>query len=225
MGMAIALCLEPGVSVTHDAVRLCAETATLLLWIGEAGVRVYSAGMPGGSSGERLIEQALIHADSTRRLAAAGRLYELMFGTRLPPSNSIEKLRGIEGSRVRALYVKLASERGLSWSGRENSPKDMQEALGFATSCLYGIAEAVILAAGYSPAIGIVHSGDSRSLVFDLADTIKFQTVVPLAFDVCKEGIEDVRNTVRRRCRDLFREENVASTLFDNLATIFSETE
>lgn len=40
---ASVLFLEPGVSVTHAAVKLCADMGTLLLWTGEAGVRLYSA--------------------------------------------------------------------------------------------------------------------------------------------------------------------------------------
>lgn len=38
-----ALLLEPGVSVTHEAVRRCAENRVVLLWVGEAGTRLYAA--------------------------------------------------------------------------------------------------------------------------------------------------------------------------------------
>ncbi len=79
------------------------------------------------------------------------------------------------------------------------------------------LSEAVILAAGFSPAIGFIHEGDPRSLVFDLADTVKFKTVVPLAFDVFLSDAHDVRSSVRRACRDLFRESQMIETLMDNL--------
>jgi CRISP-associated protein Cas1 len=33
--------LEPGTRISHAAVKLAAVTGTLLIWVGEAGVRVY----------------------------------------------------------------------------------------------------------------------------------------------------------------------------------------
>lgn len=218
-----AILLEPGVTVTHEAVKLAAEHETLLVWTGEAGVRVYSAGMPGGKHGSRLLKQAQTHLDPEARLRAAQRLYSCMFEESMRESRSIEKLRGIEGARVKALYHEIARSRNIVWRGRDQAPEALRDALGFATSCLYGLAETAILAAGYSPAIGVVHSGNARSLVFDLADTVKFKTVIPAAFDVYLESPADIGNRVRRRCRDIFREEKMAETLFANLFEIFGE--
>ena len=220
VGMVSAVLLEPGVSVTHEAVKLAAEHDVLLLWVGEAGVRVYSSGMPGGKHAPRLIRQVMQHVDDPLRLKAANRLYGLMFGEPMPETRSLEKLRGIEGAKVKAIYAALARQNDILWSGRENAETGLKDSLGIATSCLYGLAEAVILAAGFSPAIGIIHSGDPRSLVFDLADTVKFKTVVPAAFQVFRDSPEDTRNRVRRVCRDMFREQNTASLLFANLYEI-----
>lgn len=218
-----SILIEPGVTVTHEAVKLAAENGTLLVWVGEAGVRVYSAGMPGGKHAERLIQQVKIHLDPVERLAAAKRLYELMFDCDMPDTRSIEKLRGMEGSMVKKQYQEIASLHGVEWTGRANAPIPLQDALGFATSCLYGVAEAVILASGYTPAIGIVHSGDRRSMVYDLADTIKFKTVIRAAFEVFQESGVDTKNRVRRRCRDMFREQKTAEVLFGNLFEIMAE--
>ena len=41
-----------------------------------------------------------------------------------------------------------------------------------------------MLAAGYAPAIGFLHSGKPQSFVYDIADILKFETVVPEAFRV-----------------------------------------
>jgi CRISPR-associated protein Cas1 len=59
--------------------------------------------------------------------------------------------------------------------------------LSAATSCLYGITEAAVLAAGYAPAIGFVYSGQPLSFIYDIADLIKFETVVPVAFKVASK--------------------------------------
>ena len=40
-----------------------------------------------------------------------------------------------------------------------------------------------MLAAGYAPAIGFIHTGKPLSFVYDIGDLVKFETVVPLAFE------------------------------------------
>ncbi|MCP4702563.1 MAG: hypothetical protein GY862_37745, partial [Gammaproteobacteria bacterium] len=87
---------------------------------------------------------------------------------------------------------------------------DINKAISVANVTLYSLAEAVILTLGYSPAIGFVHSGHARSFAFDIADTIKVETTIDLAFRVIKESPEDVEGSVRRKCRDLFKEQRIA---------------
>jgi CRISPR-associated protein Cas1 len=51
----VCLMLEPGTRVSHAAVALAARAGTLLIWVGEAGVRLYAAGQPGGARADRLL--------------------------------------------------------------------------------------------------------------------------------------------------------------------------
>ena len=79
-----------------------------------------------------------------------------------------------------------------------------------ATACLHGLAEAAVLAAGYAPAIGFLHTGKPLSFVYDIADLWKTSTVIPEAFRVAAEaqkGTLDmpVERAVRLACRDRFR--------------------
>ena len=46
IGGVACLMLEPGSRVSHAACALAARVGTLLVWVGEAGVRLYSAGQP-----------------------------------------------------------------------------------------------------------------------------------------------------------------------------------
>lgn len=48
VAMISAVLIEPGVTVTHEAVKLAAEHGTLLMWTGEAGVRVVFPAHSGG---------------------------------------------------------------------------------------------------------------------------------------------------------------------------------
>lgn len=213
------LMLEPGVSVTHEAVKLCAENSVLILWVGEGMTRLYGCAF-GHQRPERIVSQALTTTDNNLRLKAAARLYELMFDDPMPPSYSIEKLRGIEGSRVKQIYQKMAEQHGFTWSGR-NEKSSLNEAIGYATSCLYALCEVAILASGFHPSIGVVHTGNGRSMVFDLADTVKFKTVVPLAFSIAKDDPPQLNMKIRHACRDYFAKENLFEQLLANLGSIF----
>jgi CRISPR-associated protein Cas1 len=55
IGGLVCLMLEPGTRVSHAAVALAARAGTLLVWVGEAGVRLYAAGQPGGARSNRLL--------------------------------------------------------------------------------------------------------------------------------------------------------------------------
>ena len=49
VGGLACLMLEPGTRVSHAAAVLAARAGCLLVWVGEAGVRLYAAGQPGGA--------------------------------------------------------------------------------------------------------------------------------------------------------------------------------
>lgn len=49
VGSIAYIMLEPGTRVSHHAAALAARAGTLLVWVGEAGVRLYASGQPGGA--------------------------------------------------------------------------------------------------------------------------------------------------------------------------------
>lgn len=190
LGSVACIMLEPGTRVSHAAVRLAATAGTLLVWVGEAGVRLYASGQPGGARSDRLLYQAKLALDDELRLKVVRKMFELRFGEPAPSRRSVEQLRGIEGARVKQTYSLLAQRYGVKWQGRRYDPKDwdkgdvVNQCISAATSCLYGITEAAVLAAGYAPAIGFVHTGKPLSFVYDIADIVKFEGVVPKAFEI-----------------------------------------
>ncbi len=58
VGSVACIMLEPGTRVSHAAVKLASQVGTLLVWVGEAGVRLYASGQPGGARADRLLYQA-----------------------------------------------------------------------------------------------------------------------------------------------------------------------
>lgn len=47
-----------------------------------------------------------------------------------------------------------------------------------------------------------MHTGHSRSFVFDIADLYKAEFVIPLAFQIVSEGEQDVATRMRIKLRD-----------------------
>lgn len=228
VGAVCCILLEPGIRVSHAAVVLAARSGTLLVWVGEAGVRLYAAGQPGGARSDKLLWQAALALDDTARLNVVRKMFEVRFGGKAPGGRSVEQLRGMEGARVRAMYKQFAKMYRVSWSGRRYDPKDWaggdvpNQCLSAATSCLYGIAEAAILAAGYAPAIGFLHTGKPKSFVYDIADLIKFETVVPAAFGVAASKPINAERETRLACRDMFRRKKVLKRIIPLVEEVLS---
>lgn len=228
VGSIACIMLEPGTRVSHAAVRLAATVGTLLVWVGEAGVRMYSSGQPGGARSDKLLYQAKLALDDELRLKVVKKMFELRFGEPAPSRRSVEQLRGVEGARVRATCALLAKKYRVKWHGRKYDPKDWQkgdtvnQCISAATSCLYGITEAAVLAAGYAPAIGFVHSGKPLSFVYDIADIIKFDTVVPKAFEIAAQNRADPDREVRIACREIFRSQKTLATLIPLIEEVLS---
>lgn len=229
VGGVACLMLEPGVRVSHAACKLAAEVGTLLVWVGEAGVRLYSAGQPGGARADHLLYQASLALDDDARLRVVREMYRRRFGEEPPQRRSVDQLRGIEGVRVRASYKLLAEQYGVKWHGRNYDPANWDAAdvinrcLSAANHCLYGVCEAAVLAAGYAPAIGFIHTGKPLSFVYDIADIYKFETVVPVAFAVAahSKGAEDER-TVRQHCRDVFRKTRLLERIIPDIESLLA---
>ena len=228
VGGVACLMLEIGTRISHAAVRLAAMVGTLLVWIGEGGGRLYSAGQPGGARADRLLYQAKLALDDDLRLKVVREMYRRRFGEEPPQRRSVDQLRGIEGARVRELYKQLARQFGVQWRQRNYdvrawSAGDLpNRCLSAATSCLYGVTEAAVLAAGYAPAIGFIHTGKPLSFVYDVADLYKFDTVVPMAFAIAARKPPNPEREVRLQCRDVFRKSRLLERIIPDIEAILA---
>lgn len=231
VGSVVCIMLEPGTRISHAAVKLAAATGTLLIWVGEAGVRLYSVGQPGGARSDKLLYQAKLALDDELRLKVVRKMFEIRFNEAAPQRRSVDQLRGIEGARVRATYKLLAKQYGVEWNGRKYDPKDwakgdvVNQCISAATSCLYGVTEAAILAAGYAPAIGYLHTGKPLSFVYDIADLIKFDTVVPVAFKIAAKHPKRPDQEVRLACREVFRTSKTLRSLIPLIEEVLAAGE
>lgn len=207
-----ALLLGPGTNVTHQAMVLLAESGSTAVWVGERGVRYYAHGR-GLSNSSRLLEaQAAAVSNQSSRLRVAREMYAMRFPEDDVSHATMQQLRGREGTRVKRLYRAHAERTGVAWTKRQydmqgfENATEINQALSAATTCLYGITHAVIVALGCSPGLGFVHTGHARSFVYDIADLYKAEVAIPVAFDVVARGAEDIPAETRRAVRDAVRD-------------------
>ncbi len=231
VGGVACLMLEPGIRVSHAAVTLASRVGCLLVWVGEAGVRLYASGQPGGARADRLLYQAKLALDDVARLKVVRKMYELRFHEKPPEKRSVEQLRGIEGVRVRKMYELLAKQHRVQWERRNydhtswGSGDIPNRCLSAATACIYGICEAAILAAGYAPAVGFIHTGKPQSFVYDIGDIFKFDTVVPVAFRIAGRNPSNPEREVRLACRDAFRQSGLLKRIIPTIEQILAAGE
>lgn len=226
--MVSVLLLGPGTAVTHRAMELIGDAGVTVVWVGEHGVRYYAGGRPLTHRAHLLMRQAALVSNQRTHLAVARKMYELRFPQEDVSALTMQQLRGREGSRIRSVYRNCSRQYGVPWNGREYDPEDYEagdivnQALSAAHACLYGLAQAVILALGCSSGLGFVHVGHERSFVYDIADLYKAEVTIPAAFEIAASAPEDVGSAVRRRVRDLMVEQHVLERMVHDIRLLLS---
>jgi CRISPR-associated protein Cas1 len=229
--MVNAILLEPGTTVSHDALRLMARHGTGLVAIGEQGARFY-ASMPFGPDASALARrQARAWADEGgERLRVARRMYAWRFGEVLP-EDEITVLRGIEGARMRELYRRLAEQFGISWQGRRydrNDPESndpVNQAINHAASAVEGAAQVAVAVCGAIPQLGFIHEESGNAFPLDIADLFRAAVTLPAAFSGVRECQDDPRipieRAVRRAAGRMVREKDVIPDMIERIKELF----
>jgi len=222
------LMLGPGTSISHRAMQALAENNCLVAWTGEQGVRLYAHSTGGTHFSRRLLNQARLFCDPDTRILVIRRMYQKRFPDALADNLTLEQIRGMEETRVRKSYQEISQKTGVPWSGRNydqdnwDNSDPVNRALSAANSCLYGLCHAAILSAGYSPAIGFIHTGKMLSFVYDIADFYKTDLTIPLAFQVAGEAGFEVERRARLACRDRFYESRLMEKIIPDIAEVFN---
>jgi len=222
-----SLMLGPGTSITHEAVKTLAGNGCMIVWCGEQGIRYYAHGIGETQKGYKIERQARLWADDKSHMAVVRAMYALRLGMNFEVSLTLEQLRGMEGVRVRDSYALAAKGTGIEWKGRNYDTQnwkggdEVNRALSTANSCLYGICHAAIVSAGYSPALGFIHSGRQLSFVFDIADLYKAEITIPTAFKAAASGATNLETEVRKTCRDIFHKSRLLERILPDIEKIF----
>ncbi len=129
-------------------------------------------------------------------------------------------------NRIRTVYKNMADQYNIEWHGRNYDPKHwnhgdpVNRALSVANAALYGICHAAILSAGFSPAMGFIHSGKMLSFVYDIADLYKTEITIPIAFEIGAQNPPKLERFVRLACRDKFHDMKIMKRIIPNIMEV-----
>ena len=222
------LLLGPGTTITHRAICNLADCNCTVVWCGDEGSRFYCHGRGATHFSANLLRQIALACDPVSRGEVVRRMYERRFQDKIAPGTAIEVVRGKEGYRVRAAYQRAALEYGVEWKGRNYDANDwgggdpLNRALSAGSAVLNGIIQAGIVSAGYSAAVGFVHTGKMLSFVYDVADLYKVDLLVPLVFKVVSTSTNDVERRVRLACRVMFHEKKLLERILPDIQEVLN---
>lgn len=222
--------LGPGTTVTHAAIKACAECNTPVCWIGEDGMRFYAVGADPTADCDRARKQAAAHASKSRREEIARRMFRMRFPAEEVEGNSIANLMGMEGRRVKALYEKLGAKYGVTWKGRNYNPNQwdcadtINRAMSAANAALYALTTAVVCSLGYVPQLGFIHSAGNIPFVCDVADLYKEETTLEAAFHVVSVKADADTADVLARLKSLLEEKKVLRRMPTDLEALFDDS-
>jgi len=221
------LALGPGTRVTHAAIKFLADNGCSVIWVGEDMGRFYAQGQGETRSAARLLKQAQAVSIPKLHMEVVLRLYRFRFPEPLPQNLTLQQIRGREGVRVREAYAVASRETGVEWKGRNYNRGNWRDAdpinraLSSGSSLLYGVCHAAIVSAGYSTALGFIHTGKQLSFVYDIADLYKATTVIPAAFAATAESPERVESRVRTALREQLRDIRLLENVVGDLHRLF----
>ena len=216
IGNLALLGLGNGVSITVPALTSLHQAGTTVITTSADGLVSYSCARPLTSSSRWATAQARIHCDPNLRLQAAIHMYRARLPTALLDSTitSLAQLRGIEGRHVRDTYSRLAAQYGIENFRRraQGATDPVNVGLNIGNAILYGLAATVCSALTLNPALGVIHEGNARAFLFDLADIYKAETSIQAAFEF---GSDPKPSATRKAVRMLIHEGQILKRMME----------
>ena len=221
--------IGPGSSVTHDALRILAAHGCALAAVGIGGVRFYTAPplLPDTSALAR--RQVVLWSETKSRVAVARAMYRLRFGEEVKP-RTLDVLRGMEGARLKRLYELTAQRFGVPWQGRRydrNNPNAADipnQAINHAASAVEAAAAIAVAATATIPQLGFVHEDSGQSFVLDVADLVRHDITLPIAFGAAKHVMkrhdENLERVVRTKAAEVLTSSQAIARLIDHIKSL-----
>lgn len=226
------LVLQPGTSLTHDVLRLCAAHGTGIVATGEAGTRFFASAPAGPNESARARRHALAWADEGARRRLARRMYAWRLGEVFPNAD-IAVLRGMEGARMKETYKRLGQQFGVTWKGRRYDRNDPQaadlpnQALNHAVTAVEATARVAVAVTGAIPQLGFIHEDAGHSFTLDITDLFRDTITLPVAFSAVREqeerADEPIERTARRLAARTLRRKRVVVDMIDRIKQLLDD--
>jgi CRISPR-associated protein Cas1 len=226
--------LQPGTSVTHDVLRLCASHGTGIVAVGEGGTRFFASAPAGPNESARARRHARLWADEGRRLAVARRLYAWRLGE-IFPNADIAVLRGMEGSRMKETYKRLAEQYRIAWRGRRYDREHPEatdvanQAINHAVTAVEATAMVAVAVTGAIPELGFIHEDAGRAFTLDVTDLFRDTVTLPVAFTAAKEAEkhpdQEIERIARRLAAKTLRQKRIVLAMIDRIKELLDEPE
>ncbi len=223
-----ALILGPGTTITHAAVKACADSNTPLIWMGEEGMRFYAAGLQPNHDNSMARIHATAWGDRKQKEEIARRMFRFRFENVEVDSATVPQLRGMEGKRVKIEYAKLGAQYGVTWKGRDyNAQKwdlsdGINKALSAANASLYALCAAVCHTMGFIPTLGFVHDAGTLPFIYDVADLYKHETSWPAAFQAISLDPRDDGTLARKLLKENVEATRLLQRIPKDLTALFA---
>ena len=212
--------LGPGTSITQPAIASCTRAGLTIVFTGENGIPYYSHATALTSSARWAIAQARLVSNEKHAREAARKLYKNQLSIDINADLTISQMRGIEGQMVRKLYRDMSRKYGITNFRRNTKSGDqVNAALNMLGGIIYGCAASACAALSVNPALGIIHRGDAKALLFDLADQYKPKSVIPLAFRALDQS--DPMTWSRRELRRHLHRDLILTKMISLLMELF----
>lgn len=222
-----ALMLGPGTTITHAAIKACADCATPISWIGAEGMHFYAVGMETSHDNERARIQAELASNPHLKDIVARKMFSERFPDVDVDKYTVKELRGFEGRRVKHLYQEMGLRFGVTWKGRNYDTSNwcladgINRAISAANAALYALTTAVVTSMGYLPQLGFIHTAGVLPFVYDIADIYKPITTLPAAFETLAiQGDDMTEEQVVTRLKHYLEVGNVLSRMPEDITKL-----
>ncbi len=221
------LLLGPGTSLTHEAVKVISSSNCGICWVGEDSLLFFASGITPTSNTRNMRRQMRLAADEEQALEVARRMYAHRFPQANLKGKNLREMTGMEGIRVRDLYIRKAGEYQVGWQGRQFVPGKFEmsdltnQILSSANAALYALLCSGVHSLGFSPHIGFIHSGSPLPFIYDLADLYKDELCIDLAFHLTRElAGEYNRHTVATHFRQRVMEMDLLNRISPDIESV-----
>jgi CRISPR-associated protein Cas1 len=146
------------------------------------------------------------------------------------PHADIAVLRGMEGSRMKETYRRLAEQFGITWRGRKydrarpTEADAANQALNHAVTAVEATAKVAVAVTGAVPQLGFIHEDAGHAFTLDVTDLFRDSITLPIAFAATREfgkkPDEDIERLTRRFAANTLRKKRIVSSMIDRIKDI-----